>query len=482
MATKFYDERGGCLKPADLGEKSVKAIWKRTSFLAVLGFVAATGSTAADVPNEKTSWNDIVTDGESLVFGRFVGKFESPEFQSRRLRIREIESGEERTLEVDEGLGYIAETVPPGTYHMVSVEAVYFPRVHPFKPGKYRPIKQRFGVRPKTGDAAAAIVVVPQDRPVYIGTIEAGAALDGVIYKGQQLRVFDDFDDALERLESFYPNLTESMNRNGVAPARHFMLKPTPRVDALDRVVGLEDPIRQARRYIADRKFEQARSWLETFMPTTDVERSEVRLLIGEALLGDRRYPEAIHELGEVLLASPRETRALRLLARAHAFNGDLDDAENLYEALTESVPDDAEAHLHLGYLYALKDEKDRAEDQFIAAFQTDYDYLLHDVAPFFLAMKRVADEDSSHFEPPRVVRYRTPPPDGMGSRRSGQSQFIAVLIDHHGKVVAAQMSKSSDSTPMMMMSLVNATYQPASLNGIPVPSLLTIGSLTPVQ
>jgi tetratricopeptide (TPR) repeat protein len=452
---------------------------QRTLFALVLGF-ALTGPATADNPDDGTSWGDVVSHGQSLVFGRFVGKFESAEFSSRRLRIRDNDSGEEKLLNVDDGVGYIAETVPPGRYSVVGIEAVYVPRSRPFKPDKYRPIRQKFGVKPKSGDVSEAVLIVPPDRPVYIGTIEAAEAIDGVVYRGHQLRVYDDYDDALTRLSNFYPRLTASLERDGIAPARHFILKPTRRADPLETVVGIEDPIRQAREYIADGKFKQAVAWLETFLPTTDEERHEVRLLVGEGLLGDGRYQEAIEELGEVLLANPRELRALRLLARAHAYNKNLPDAQNLYEALAEAVPEDAEAHLHLGYLYALKDQKEKALEQFGAAFQTDFDYLLHDVAPFAIAMRAVFEGEQSTYVPPRVVKFDVPPPKEMESRRAGQSNFIAVLVDHRGKVVAAHLAgNSAGSTPLMMVSLVRATYAPASLNGIPVPAVLTMGAGT---
>ncbi len=445
-------------------------------FALIVG-VVFTSTAAADNPDDSASWGDLVSHGESLVFGRFVGKFESAEFSSRRVRLRDQASGQETLLNVDDGVGYIAETLPPGTYSVVGIEAVYLPRSRPFKPDKYRPIRQKFGVRPKTGDVSEAVLVVPPDRPVYIGTIEAAIAVEGVVYRGHQLRVYDDYDDAIESLSNFYPRLAQSLEKDGVAPARHFMLKPTRRADPLSSVVGIEDPIRQAREYIAERKFKQAVAWLETFMPTNDDERHEVRLLVGEALLGDGRYPEAIEELGEVLLANPKELRALRLLARAHAYNRNLTDAQNLYEALAEAMPEDSEAHLHLGYFYALKDQREKALEQFGAAFQTDFDYLLHDVAPFAIAMRAVFVHEEGTYEPPRVVKYDVPPPKEMSSRRSGQSDFIAVLVDHRGKVVAAHIGgNSSGSTPLMMVSLVRATYAPASLNGIPIPALLTMG------
>ena len=449
---------------------------QKTLSVLILGVVFA--STArADNPGGSSSWRDLVSEGESLVFGRFVGKFESAEFSSRRVRIRDTESGQERVLSVDDGVGYIAETIPPGTYSVVGIEAVYLPRSRPFKPDKYRPIRQKFGVKPKTGDVREAVLIVPADRPVYIGTIEAAVAVDGVVYRGHQLRVYDDYDDAFESLSNFYPTLARSLDRDGVAPARHFILKPTRRADPLESVVGADDPIRQAREYIAGGRFKQAVAWLETFMPTNDSERHEVRLLVGEALFGDARYPEAIEELGEVLLANPKELRALRLLARSHAHNKNLPDAQNLYEALAEAIPDDTEAHLYLGYLYALKDQREMALSEFGAAFQTDFDYLLHDIAPFAVAMRVVFDDEAGTYQPPRVVKFDVPPPKEMDSRRSGRSSSITVLVDHRGKVVAAQLGgDSAGSTPLLMVSLVRATYAPASLNGIPVPAVLFMG------
>ncbi len=448
----------------------------RTLFALIAGLVVASPCLAGSV-DEQTSWSDVVSHGDSFVFGRFVGKFESADFSSRRVRLRNADNGDERTLNVDDGIGYIAEKIPPGVYSVVAIEAVYVPHMRPFKPSAFRPIHQRFGVRPKSGDAKQALVVVPSDRPVYIGTIDAETSVDGIVYRGHQLRVYDDYDQAVERLASFYPRLVASLDKQGIAPARHFMLRPTPRPDPLDAVVGADDPIRQAREYISEGKFKQAENWLETFMPTSDKERNEVRLLVGEALLGDKRYPEAIEELGDVLLANPKQLRALRLLARAHAYNRNIEDAQNLYEALAEALPEDAEAHLHLGYIYALKEEKDKALAQFGAAFQTDFDYLLHDVAPFFLAMRAVIEDQMGTYEPPRIIKFDVPPPVQMESRRSSESSQIAVLVDYRGKVVAAHVGGNSGSTPMMMVSLVRATYAPASLNGIPIPALLTLGT-----
>ena len=85
-------------------------------------------------------------------------------------------------------------------------------------------------------------------------------------------------------------------------------------------------------------------------------------------------------------------------------------------------------------------------------------------------------------YEPPQIISFPVAPPKGMQSRRSARNA-IAVLIDHEGKVLAARMgTESSDTASAMMLSLVRAKYRPASLNGIPVPALITMGTNPPAQ
>jgi hypothetical protein len=212
-------------------------------------------------------------------------------------------------------------------------------------------------------------------------------------------------------------------------------------------------------------------------MPTSDRERNEMRLLIGEAHLGEGHFPEAIAELGDALELDPENLRALRLLARAHLLHGDTEDAINLYGALAESLPGDAEAHLQLGYLYALHADSSRSSGQFDAAFKYTFDYLLYDISPFAMALKAVRGEDSLEYEPPRVIAQRVRPPRSMQSRRGSEDGGIALVIDHKGKVVAARVAPGTTGTlPLMMISMINATFKPAALNGIPVPSLLMMG------
>ena len=448
-------------------------------FIGFLAGVLWLGSIAhGDTLDDDESWNDIASDEKSLVFGRFVGKFNNRHFRSRKVRLREITTGDVETLEIDDGLGHIAETIRPGNYDVIGFEATYFPPASGLlDPDRYRPLRQRFMLNPKAGEATTSRILVPGDRPVYIGTIQADNPSDGMVYRGHQLRVIDDFDESYRVLSSSYPTLVGSLERQGIAPARQFMLKPSVVRDPLERVVGLEDPIRQVRDYISDGKYRQAIMWLDTFMPASDEERTLAKLLVGEALLGDMNYPAAIEELGEALLIDPNNARALRLLARAHAFDGNIEDAQNLYEGLAELQPGDAEAHLHLGYFYALQDEGERAREEFGVAFAKDFDYLLHDLAPFYIAVREAVDIQDGEYQPPRVKRFTVPPPRGMNSRRQATGSGFSVLVDHEGNVIAAQIgNRSEGSSPMMMMSLVKATYEPASLNGIPIPALFTIG------
>lgn len=125
-----------------------------------------------------------------------------------------------------------------------------------------------------------------------------------------------------------------------------------------------------------------------------------MQLLVGEALLADKQYIEAIEELGEVLLVEPGRERALRLLARAHAYEGHREDAMSLYRALAEAGPRDAEASLHIGFEYALASEEKLAEAAFTSAFSENFDYLLHDLTPYALALK----EEGIDYVPPKII------------------------------------------------------------------------------
>ena len=448
----------------------------------LLGFGGAAfgpaGAAAGEIPSRGSVWSDVQRDGKSLVFGRFVGKFESPDFRSRRVVLRNRDTGRRETLSIDDGLGLIAELVPPGVYDVEAIEAVYFPNLRPMNIRRFRPIRQRFTVSPRSHERSETLISVPADRPVYIGTIRAAPERRGMVYEGQKLRVLDDFDVAMERLSAAHPALVVSLGERAVVPQRHFMLRPTRPEPPLELVVGVEDPIRQARRYIEDGKYDQAINWLSTFMPVSDTQRNEVRLLVGESHLGARDLELAIEELGEVLLADPSNVRALRLLARSHSLNGDLEDTESLYRALLDIRPRDAEAHLQLGYLHALRADVVLSEEAFEVAFETDFDYLMHDLAPFLLAVRGSADPAVS-YEPPVLRSTPIPMRGGGGSRRSSESDGVMVLIDHRGAVKSAHFNpESSNRIHRTMMSLLRGRFSPAMLNGVAVPSIMAVGFL----
>jgi tetratricopeptide (TPR) repeat protein len=434
----------------------------------------AVQASAEDLDSD-LSWDNIRSQNRSVVIGRFAGQFSSPDYRHIRIRVVDLDTDEDIRLDVAEGLGFIEELLPPGRYALVGVEATYFPAAGgPVDITKYRPVQQRYMVNPRSGQARP-IFDVPDDRPAYIGTIYADSKADGLVYKGHHWRIMDEFDLAFARVEQAYPRLTESLAAQNIVPLRSFALKPS-KPDSLLEFVGVEDPINKAREYIAEGKYDAAINWLATFLPANDAERLEVELLIGEALLGEGDYDEAIERLGDVLLAEPETVRALRLLARAHGLKGNLDDARALYEALAEIDPKDTEANLHLGYLYAIESDAQRSAIAFSTAFRDDSDYLLHDLVPFLVAL-RGAELSAGRIQPPVPKGSVAPPPPSIRSRRtSDENGGMAVLINHEGKVVAAQLTASSGPIPYMVMSMVRASFEPAAVNGIPVPWVLSVG------
>ncbi len=450
--------------------------WFRRSVGLALAISLTAGLAFAERPSRDQLWPEVLRDGKSLVIGRFVGKFESPDFRSRRLVLRHRDSGREERLSIDDGLGLIHELVEPGVYEVEAIEAVYFPNIRPMNPRRFRPIRQRFSVAPRAHETSDPLIAVPPDRPVYIGTIRAAAERQGMVYEGQKLRVLDDFDQAMDRLSLTYPALASSLSESSVVPQRHFMLRPTRPDPPLEMIVGVEDPIRQARRYIEDGKFAQAINWLSTFMPVSDRHRNEVRLLVGEAHLGSRDLELAIEELGEVLLQNPSNLRALRLLARSHSLNGNLEDAESLYQAVLDLRPRDAEAHLQLGFFHALREEAAASQASFAVAFESDFDYLMHDLAPFLVAVRRSAAEEAVYV-PPALRSTDVPMRDGGGSRRSAENDGVMLLIDHTGDVKSAHFNpQSSSRLHQTMMSLLRGRFSPATLNGIAVPAVMAFG------
>jgi tetratricopeptide (TPR) repeat protein len=441
------------------------------ALLLTLLFVLTAG---ADDLKEDTTWRDVTSKGETVVFGRLEGRFDGPEFHNRKLELHKMENGKKYSITIHEGLGYFEAVMQEGTYQVTAVEATYYPPERNLNPERYRPVRQRFGVRPKPSEGGIPSIKVGSERPIYIGTLQVDNRPDGMVYRGHYIQIVDEFDETYERLEANYPAFVTSLADSQITPARHYMLKPLHRESPLE-IVEVEDPIRRAREYISEYRFEQAINWLQTFMPASDHERTEMRLLIGEAYLGDGKLPEAISKLGDALEAEPENLRALRLLARAHLFNEDDDDALNLYEALAENLPGDAEAHLQLGYLYALREDSSRSAVEFNSAFTFTLDYLLHDISPFAAALRAVR-EDSLEYDPPRVTRQRVRPPS-FQSRRGSNSGGIALVIDHNGKVVAARVSPgTTGGMSLMLVSMLHATFKPAKLNGIPVPSVLLLG------
>ena len=73
---------------------------------------------------------------------------------------------------------------------------------------------------------------------------------------------------------------------------------------------------------------------------STKMEKSVV--VQTERLVRHKLYGKFMRRHDKYMVDDPENMRALRLLARAHAFSGHREDALGLYRALAESVPDDA--------------------------------------------------------------------------------------------------------------------------------------------
>jgi tetratricopeptide (TPR) repeat protein len=442
----------------------------------VTGFlISAPHVGVADELESDAAWSELVKDGRSFIFGRVQGRFDGADYRSRKIRVRNEETNREYLVPTDQGLGYFETALPVGTYTVVSIEAVYFPPDRSMRLTRYRPVPQRYVLQAIAGLGLPTFPVYA-NQPVYLGTIRSGTGGDRLVYEGHALEIVDEYDEAIASLEVRHPALLDSLDRAGVEPKKYFFLKPIKELSPLE-LANANDPLEQARDYMEDGKYEQALSWLQTFMPTTDAQRAEMKLLIGEIYLSDKKYLEAIEQLGEVLLDDPENTRALRLLARSHAFGGEREDAVGLYRALTESHPEDAEASLHLGYEAALTSDKELAERAFDSAFKANFDYLLHDLSPYALAL-RVED---AVYEPPKIVDGAMKLPSTMRSRRSASSDGgLGMLLDHNGRIVAVHLAANTNAwAPSMMMAIIRARFTPARLNGIAIPCLIIMGANT---
>ena len=99
------------------------------------------------------------------------------------------------------------------------------------------------------------------------------------VYDGHTLEIVDEFQKALTRLAGSHSILFDSLTQAGVEPSSYFFLTPVEEPAPLE-LANVDAPLNQARDYMDERKYEQALGWLQTFMPTTDAERAEMRLLI----------------------------------------------------------------------------------------------------------------------------------------------------------------------------------------------------------
>lgn len=436
----------------------------------ILICVPAARANAAD----RASWDELRNKGQSFVFGRLEGRFDGPQYRGQKIRVRETETNEEHLIKVEKGLGYFHAILPTGRYALVSLESMYFPRMKPMNPRRYPPVRQRYTIRPMPRIGLPSFPVVTES-PLYLGTIRSSVRHDGMVYQGHSLEIYDDYDGAVSHMNTRLPTLMASLEQRSVTPERFFFISPSNReLPATELVTSIEDPVLQAREYIREGKHQQAINWLMTFMPANDEERQQMQLLIGEASLSEKRYDDAIENIGEALRADPTNLRALRLLARSHMLNGNREDAIPLYESLLESEPEDAEASLHAGFHYALSSDRKAAHEKFEIALSKsdDFDYLLYDLMPYALAL----NERGAEYLPPEPRSGFVRAPSTLRTRRDSGGG-LAVLVDHEGQVVAAHVAEDSNHwASAVMMSMIRGEFKPARLNDVPIPCLIILG------
>ena len=211
--------------------------------------------TAADGIDAGTTWEELQAKGHSLVFGRLRGRFDGTEYRGRKIRVRNQETGDDYLIAVEKGLDFFEAALPSGTYSVVAVEAIYFPRIKPMKLDKFPPVRQRYALRPISGAGLPTFPVVVE-KPVYLGTIRSGIAREGLVYEGHAIEILDEYSEALAHLGSRHAPLAASFTRGQIEPARYFFVKPVPQESLLE-IAAETDPLGQARDYIADGKFER---------------------------------------------------------------------------------------------------------------------------------------------------------------------------------------------------------------------------------
>ncbi|RMD99598.1 MAG: tetratricopeptide repeat protein [Calditrichaeota bacterium] len=126
-----------------------------------------------------------------------------------------------------------------------------------------------------------------------------------------------------------------------------------------------EDTLLNATRSFHEEKKSEIRSLLELAESLKDSEQAETKNLLGLALMRKGMYEEAISELEDAIVISPKNSTIYNNLGKAYLGVNKVDEAITVLEKAIELSPDFADYHNNLGLAYLKKDQCRKAVEQF---------------------------------------------------------------------------------------------------------------------
>jgi tetratricopeptide (TPR) repeat protein len=187
---------------------------------------------------------------------------------------------------------------------------------------------------------------------------------------------------------------------------------------------SIEDLTARAKQLIAERRYQEAVRACRRILLSRPA-MTEVRVLLGMALLALRRHDEVRAEMMAVLRAAPEEAVAHRLLGEAHLRDGQVDKAQASFKRALELDPSDEEARELLSEVAeeepVVSETIDRWFDpEAVATQQTDSPEWEEDATESlpsidFDVLRRERDAALGR---PLVPELRPPPPPGFGPPR----------------------------------------------------------------
>ena len=130
--------------------------------------------------------------------------------------------------------------------------------------------------------------------------------------------------------------------------------------------------VRLARAYVSDRNYDAAKPLIAKLLKESP-EDADLKVLMGDLLMGEGKPQEAIKYYQDALNAQPGSEVQLKL-GQAYLAAGDLDDAEKQFQDLIQRFPYRGAAYEGLGDVYKARGENSRAVDEYREALRRTYD------------------------------------------------------------------------------------------------------------